>query len=59
MGLFFFMQRVVIPLSAVRQRTTDMPPIELLDQLLSHTVFVGLTIALLARRSARPGQTSS
>jgi hypothetical protein len=53
LGLYFFMQRVVIPLSAVQPRTTGVPLIELFDQLLSHTVFVGLTIALLARRSAR------
>jgi hypothetical protein len=52
-GLFFFMQRVVIPLSAVHQRTVPMSPMELADQLLSHAILVGLPIALMARRSAR------
>ncbi len=52
-GLFFFMQRVVIPLSAVHQRTAPMSMSELTDQLLSHAFLVGLPIALMARRSAR------
>ena len=52
-GLFFFMQRVVIPLSAVHQRTVPMSPMELADQLPSHAILVGLPIALMARRSAR------
>ena len=52
-GLFFFMQRVVIPLSAVHQRTAPMSLPELIDQLLSHAFLVGLPIALMARRSAR------
>jgi hypothetical protein len=52
-GLFFFMQHVVLPLSAVRKRTVPMSGIELLDQLLSHAFLVGLPIALTARRSAR------
>jgi uncharacterized membrane protein YagU involved in acid resistance len=63
LGLYFFMQRVVIPLSAVQPRTTGVPLVELLDQLLSHTLFVGLPIALLARtssqRAARVGPASS
>jgi hypothetical protein len=52
-GLFYFMQHVVLPLSAVQKRTAPMPSIELLDQLLSHAFLVGLPIALMARRSAR------
>lgn len=52
-GLFFFMQHVVLPLSAVRQRTVPMSGMELWDQLLSHAFLVGLPIALMARRSAR------
>jgi hypothetical protein len=52
-GLFFFMQRVVLPLSAVHQRPALMSLIELVDQLLSHAFLVGLPIALMARRSAR------
>ena len=50
-GLFYFMQRVVIPLSAVHKRTAPMSLIELVDQLLSHAFLVGLPIALMARRS--------
>jgi hypothetical protein len=52
-GLFFFMQHVVLPLSAVHKRTVPMSGIELVDQLLSHAFLVGLPIALMARRSAR------
>jgi len=52
-GLFYFMQHVVIPLSAVHKRTAPMSLIELVDQLLSHAFLVGLPIALMARRSAR------
>jgi hypothetical protein len=51
-GLFFFMQRVVIPLSAVHKRTAPMSLPELVDQLLSHAFLVGVPIALMARRSA-------
>jgi hypothetical protein len=52
-GLFFFMQHVVLPFSAVHKRTVPMSLPELLDQLFSHAFFVGLPIALMARRSAR------
>jgi hypothetical protein len=52
-GLFFFMQRVVLPLSAVHKRTAPMSLGELVDQLLSHAFLVGLPVALMARRSAR------
>jgi hypothetical protein len=43
----------VVPLSAVRARTAPMAGMELADQLFSHMFFVGLPIALMARRSAR------
>ena len=52
-GLFFFMQHIVLPLSAVAPRTHPMSPVEVLDQLFSHAFLVGLPIALLARRSSR------
>jgi len=52
-GLFFFMQHVVLPLSAVHKRTVPMSLPELLDQLFSHAFFVGLPVALMARRSVR------
>ena len=51
-GLFYFIQHVVIPLSAVHQRTAPMAVTELVDQLLSHAFLVGIPIALMARRSA-------
>jgi len=53
LGLFYFMQHVVLPVSRVHQRTTPMSAGELIDQLLSHALLVGLPIALMARRSAR------
>lgn len=53
-GLFLFMQKVVVPLSAAYpKRTAPMAGLELADQLFSHMFFVGLPIALLVRRSAR------
>jgi hypothetical protein len=52
-GLFYFMQHVVLPLSAVRKRTAPMSLGELVDQLLSHAFLIGLPIGLMARRSAR------
>jgi hypothetical protein len=52
-GLYFFMQNVVIPLSALPKRTHPSPLIDVLDQLFSHAFLVGLPIALMARRSAR------
>jgi hypothetical protein len=51
-GLYFFMQHVVIPLSAVSKSSAP-SRIDVLDQLFSHAFFVGLPIALMARRSAR------
>ncbi|MGB7586394.1 MAG: hypothetical protein WBM11_16240 [Terriglobales bacterium] len=53
LGLYFFMHYVVVPLSAVPKRTVPVSVAELLDQLFSHSLFVGLPIALMARRSAR------
>jgi len=44
---------IVVPLSLVRHRTVPMAGWELADQLFSHMFFVGLPIALMARRSAR------
>ncbi len=55
LGLFLFMQHVVVPLSAAfPKRVGGMPLAELADQLVSHLFFVGLTIAWLAQRAARP-----
>lgn len=52
-GLFFFMQHVVLPLSRVHHRTAPMAGAELIDQLFSHALLVGLPIALMAHRSAK------
>ncbi|MGO9641778.1 MAG: hypothetical protein ACLP1Y_10795 [Candidatus Acidiferrales bacterium] len=46
------MHYVVLPLSAVPKRTVPVSPAEFVDQILSHTLFVGLPVALMARRSA-------
>jgi hypothetical protein len=51
-GLYLFMQHVVIPLSAIPRRTHPAPLIDVADQLFSHMFFVGLPIVLVARRSA-------
>jgi len=50
--VYLFMHYVVVPLSAVTRRTAPVTGFEVLDQLISHTLFVGLPIALMARRSA-------
>lgn len=52
-GLYLFMQHVVIPLSAIPKRTHPAPLIDIADQLFAHMLCVGLPIALIARRSAR------
>jgi hypothetical protein len=57
-GLYHFMQHIVLPLSAVHPRAIPASPMEVLDQLFSHTVFVGLPIALMARRSATSSRTN-
>jgi uncharacterized membrane protein YagU involved in acid resistance len=51
-GAYIFMHYVVLPLSAVPAQA---PPtfVWVANQLFSHTIFVGLPIALIARRSAR------
>jgi hypothetical protein len=51
-GLYFFMQHAVIPLTAIPKRAVPPGPGEIVDQLLSHMLCVGLSIALMARRSA-------
>ncbi len=51
--VYLVMHYIVVPLSAVRARTVPMAGMELADQLFSHMFFVGLPIALMARRSAR------
>jgi hypothetical protein len=52
-GLYLFMYHVVLPLSLVHKRAIPASPAETLDQLFSHTVLVGLPIALMARKSSR------
>jgi uncharacterized membrane protein YagU involved in acid resistance len=51
--VYLFMHYVVVPLSLVPKRTVPVTTAELVDQLFSHTMFVGLPVALMARRSAR------
>jgi len=51
-GLYLFMQHVVIPLSLVHKRVIPAAWPETLDQLFSHMVLVGLPIALMAKKSA-------
>ncbi len=51
--VFLVMHNIVVPLSAVAPRKFPMMGWELADQLFSHMFFVGLPIALMARRSAR------
>jgi len=52
-GVYLVMHYVVVPLSRVAPRAAPVSASELIDQLFSHTIFVGLPIALAARRSAR------
>ena len=51
--VYLFMHYIIVPLSAVPKRTVPVGVVELVDLLFSHTIFVGLPIALMARRSAR------
>jgi uncharacterized membrane protein YagU involved in acid resistance len=51
--VYLVMHYIVVPLSAVAPRKSPMSGLELADQLFSHMFFVGLPIALVARRSAR------
>jgi hypothetical protein len=50
--VYLVMHYIVVPSSAVPLRRTPMVGWELADQLFSHMFFVGLPIALIARRSA-------
>jgi uncharacterized membrane protein YagU involved in acid resistance len=56
-AVYIVMHYVVVPLSAITKRTVPVTHLELLDQLFSHMFFVGLPIALIARRSARAHRT--
>ena len=51
--VYVVMHYIVVPLSAVAPRKVPMAGLELVDQFFSHMFFVGLPIALMARRSAR------
>ena len=53
--VYVVMHYVVVPMSRVTPRTVPVSTAEFVDQIFSHTVFVGLPIALAARRSARRG----
>jgi hypothetical protein len=52
-AVYFFMKEVVVPLSLARPITFTW------TGLLGHTLLVGLPIALLARRSLRPGSRAN
>ena len=52
LGVFAFMRYVVIPLSAV-PKPRPLVGWGLVNQLIAHTVFVGLSIALIVARSER------
>jgi uncharacterized membrane protein YagU involved in acid resistance len=51
--VYLVMHYIVVPLSGVPKRKIPVTFFEVVDQLFSHTMFVGLPIALMARRSAR------
>lgn len=51
-AVYFVMSRLVVPLSAARRLPFSLP------QLIIHILFVGLPIALLARRSARANRSA-
>jgi len=60
MAVYFFMHYLVIPLSAVPKRTISVSSLEVLNLVIAHTLFVGLPIALIARRSAAsPSNTAA
>jgi hypothetical protein len=50
-SVYFFMQYVVLPLSAVQMRPLTM--VSLMNGLFAHVFCVGLPAALVARRSSR------
>jgi uncharacterized membrane protein YagU involved in acid resistance len=52
-AVYLVMHYIVVPLSAISKRTVPVTKLELADQLFSHMFFVGLPIALMARKSAR------
>lgn len=52
LAVYLFMQNVVLPLSAIRVRTTPTPLPQLMNQWLIHALGVGLPIALAARHWA-------
>ncbi len=51
--VYLFMHYVVVPLSLVPVRKAPMTTGALVDELISHTLFVGFPIALMAQRSSR------
>ena len=53
-AVYLVMHYGVVPLSAITKRTVPPTHLELADQLFTHMFFVGLPIALMARKSARP-----
>jgi hypothetical protein len=55
LGVYFFMQSVVIPLSLVARRPHPILSLEFADLILSHTMFVGFPIAWIGRRSSCAG----
>ena len=50
---YFVMNYIVIPLSAIGPSTSPVPWGSLLPSVIAHAVFVGLPIALFAKRSAK------
>ncbi|HZF41509.1 MAG TPA: hypothetical protein VE715_22010, partial [Blastocatellia bacterium] len=51
--VYFAMQMIVLPLSAIRKPVFSFqPPLQMLQGLIVHIICVGLPIALLARRAA-------
>lgn len=51
---YFGMKYIVLPLSAIGQRGTLPRATILITEIIGHAVLVGLPVALMARRSARP-----
>lgn len=52
-AVYVVMHYIVVPLSAITPRTVPVTTIELVDQLFSHMIFVGLPIAVVTRRFSR------
>lgn len=50
--VYFLMSQVVVPLSAIGPRATSTPLAVQLNGIIGHALFVGLPVALIARRSA-------